>query len=184
MRTLTSFNARCPEEVAIFFRVVPPAITKERNPMQSSEPALTVIQPKLLHKEYRRPIQEILTDLAKPIPPRLLAQRKQGGVMLTYIPWYFVVRLLDYYTPGWQGQVISITPTSDRIFLVYRLTLQAAEGKFTREATGTELLKEWSQKKQELRELAFGDPSSNAESMAFRRAAAKFGLGLSLYEKE
>jgi len=28
--------------------------------MQSSEPALTVIQPKLLHKEYRRPIQEIL----------------------------------------------------------------------------------------------------------------------------
>ena len=28
--------------------------------------------------------------------------------MLTYIPWYFVARLLDYYAPGWQGQVVSI----------------------------------------------------------------------------
>ncbi|QYO62305.1 hypothetical protein [Leptolyngbya sp. 7M] len=32
-------------------------------------------------------------------------------------------------------------------------------------------------------ELAYGDPSSNAESMAFRRAAARFGLGLYLYSK-
>jgi len=33
-------------------------------------------------------------------------------------------------------------------------------------------------------ELAYGDPSSNAESMAFRQATAKFGLGLYLYEKD
>jgi len=33
------------------------------------------------------------------------------------------------------------------------------------------------------REIAYGDPSSNAESMAFRRACAKFGLGLYLYSK-
>jgi hypothetical protein len=32
-----------------------------------------------------------------------------------------------------------------------------------------------------MRELAYGDPSLNAESMAFRRAAAKHGLGLYLY---
>jgi hypothetical protein len=32
-------------------------------------------------------------------------------------------------------------------------------------------------------ELAYGDPSSNAESMAFRRAAARFGLGLYLYRR-
>jgi hypothetical protein len=31
-------------------------------------------------------------------------------------------------------------------------------------------------------EIAYGDPSSNAESMAFRRACANFGLGLDLYE--
>jgi hypothetical protein len=39
-------------------------------------------------------------------------------------------------------------------------------------------------KKEKIVELAYGDPSSNAESMAFRRAAAKFNLGLYLYEKE
>jgi len=31
---------------------------------------------------------------------------------------------------------------------------------------------------------SYGDPQSNAESMAFRRAAARFGLGLHLYEGE
>jgi hypothetical protein len=30
---------------------------------------------------------------------------------------------------------------------------------------------------------SFGDTSSNAESMVLRRAAAKFGLGLYLYDK-
>jgi hypothetical protein len=30
----------------------------------------------------------------------------------------------------------------------------------------------------------YGDPSSNAEGMALKRAAAKFGLGLYLYHKE
>jgi len=29
----------------------------------------------------------------------------------------------------------------------------------------------------------YGDPSSNAEAMALKRAAAKFGLGLYLYLK-
>ncbi len=85
--------------------------------------------------------------------------------------------------------------------ITYRITIHAAEGAFSREATGTELLKEdkeiWLGEKPnqyplkddlgrvatESRDLAYGDPSSNAESMAFRRAAAKFGLGLYLYEK-
>jgi hypothetical protein len=29
----------------------------------------------------------------------------------------------------------------------------------------------------------YGDPSSNAEAMALKRAASKFGLGLYLYQK-
>lgn len=57
-----------------------------------------------------------------------------------------------------------------------------------REATGTEELKELTTDKTTgetiTRELAYGDPSSNAESMAFRRAAARFGLGLYLYDKD
>ncbi len=126
------------------------------------------------HKGPAHPIVEILEDLRKPVPQRFLAQRKQGGTLLTYIPWFNVVKLLDHFACGWEGTVASITTTSDRIFLTYRLTLHAAEGSFTREATGTEALNCGS----------YGDPSSNAESMAFRRAAVKFGLGLHLYEKE
>jgi hypothetical protein len=32
-------------------------------------------------------------------------------------------------------------------------------------------------------EIAYGDPSSNAESMALRRAASKFGLARYLYDE-
>lgn len=153
-------------------------------------------------KDYRRPIRVILADLAKPIPKKYLATRKQGGATLTYLPWFNCCKLLDRCAPGWEGQVASTHTTADRLFVTYRLTIHAAEGDFSREATGTELLKEekeiWVGEKfdrrllkdeydrpiTELRELAYGDPSSNAESMAFRRAAAKFGLGLYLYEKD
>lgn len=149
---------------------------------------VTPIDQKPKSKPFARPILEILEDLKKPIPKRLLDTRKQGGANITYIPWYNVVKLLDFYAPGWEGQVVQVTSTPDRIFLTYRLTIHAAEGKFTREATGTETLKEEvfdktaNQKK--LREHAYGDPSSNSESMAFRRAAAKFGLGLELYDRD
>lgn len=96
---------------------------------------------------------------------------------------------------------MKIETTSDRIFIVGRLSITCAEGLVYREATGTERLKDekeiWIGEKPnrrplrdehdrpvtELKELAYGDPSSNAESMAFRRAAAKFGLGLYLYDR-
>lgn len=92
-----------------------------------------------------------------------------------------------------------MTTTCDRLFLVGRLTIPTCDGIVYREASGTELLKEektiwvgepnnrrplkddYDRPITEPRELAYGDPSSNAESMAFRRAAARFGLGLYLY---
>lgn len=155
--------------------------------MQSTTPTLAVVE-KTQFKAYGRPLAEITADLAKPVPQRFLAQRKQGKQELTYIPWHHVNRLLDYYAPGWEGEVTKIVCTSDRIFVTYRLTIHAAEGAFSREATGTEVLKEEYFDKvsgtTKIRELAYGDSSSNAESMAFRRSAARFGLGLSLYLKD
>jgi hypothetical protein len=57
--------------------------------------------------------------------------------------------------------------------MTVRLTIQCAEGTVYREATG-----------QEDETLdSYGDSSSNAESMALRRASAKFGLGLALYDQ-
>jgi hypothetical protein len=169
----------------------------------SSETAISQPQSgESFYKPFRRPIAVILADLSKPIPKKYLATRKQGGATLTYLPWFNCCKLLDRCAPGWEGRVTHMHTTHDRIFVTYCLTIHAEEGSFTREATGTELLKEekevWvgekpnrhqlkdelSRPMTEARELAYGDPSSNAESMAFRRAAAKFGLGLYLYEKD
>jgi len=73
------------------------------------------------------------------------------------------------------------------VFIVGRLSIPCADGDVWREATGTECLKEIKTDKGTgeviIKELAYGDPTSNAEAMALRRAAAKFGLGLYLYEK-
>lgn len=148
------------------------------------------------------PLTQIQAALSRPLPEAMLAKRKQGGTTLAYIPWYVANRILDKYAPGWTWEIRNLVISGDRLFLTGRLTIPAAEGNVYRDATGTELLKEekpvWVGEKpnqqllkddlgrpvMESRELAYGDPSSNAESMAFRRAAARFGLGLYLYEKK
>jgi len=129
---------------------------------------------------FARPIAEILEDLAKPIPKRLIKQLEKRDsatgevIYLDYIPWYTVARLLDLYAPGWEGRVEHVQAVGDRLVTTYVLTIHAAEGAFIRTATGSEAVNY----------DGYGDVSSNAESMAFRRAAAKFGLGLDLYNRD
>ncbi|HEY9846698.1 MAG TPA: hypothetical protein V6D03_10930, partial [Candidatus Caenarcaniphilales bacterium] len=95
-------------------------------------------------------------------------------------------KLLDRCASGWQVEVANLHTTSGRLFLSYHLSIYAEDGIFTREATDTELLQEEYfdkvTKVRKIREL--GDPSSNSQSMALYRAAAKFGLGLYLYRKD
>jgi len=122
----------------------------------------------------KRSIADIIADLSKPLPEDCLEQRKQGGTTLHYVAWHKAVNLLDTYAPGWSSEVTKMTFSDTRIFLVCRISIPCLEGVVHREATGTE----------ELDSSSYGDPSSNAESMAFRRAAAKFGLALYLYDKE
>lgn len=140
-------------------------------------------QPRVLLAQ--RPIAAILRDLAQPLP---VATRRQGGKTINYIPWYRVNKRLDEVTGGhWEGRITHLQLTTDRIILTYAVTIHASDGSYTREATGTELLKEslWDKDKQTwvTSEITYGDCSSNAESMAFRRACARFGLGLALYDK-
>jgi hypothetical protein len=92
---------------------------------------------------------------------------------VTYVPWYNAVRYLDKYAPGWSYRIKSITPIGKSVVVVAEISITAAEGIITRQATGIE----------DDEVSGYGDPSSNAESMALRRAAAKFGLGLYLYDK-
>ena len=119
-----------------------------------------------------RKIDEIVSDLSQRFP-QYEFEKPRGGTKLTFISWYNVVNILDKYAPGWSGGVERMRMTDNRIVLTYRISIPTEEGVVSRSATGTE----------ELNVKGYGDPSSNAESMAFRRAAAKFGVGLYLYDK-
>ncbi|HLM00646.1 MAG TPA: Rad52/Rad22 family DNA repair protein [Pyrinomonadaceae bacterium] len=120
-----------------------------------------------------RSIRDIVKDLSKPVAKRHLRTRKQGGKELTYISWYDAVKYLDHYAPGWCYEVRSMNSVGGKLILTIRLSIPCLEGVVYREATGQE----------EEETNSYGDSSSNAESMALRRAAAKFGLGLSLYDQ-
>jgi len=120
-----------------------------------------------------RSIREIVKDLSKPVAARHLRKRKQGGKEITYIAWHDAVKYLDHYAPGWCYEVRSIDSIGGKLILTIRLSVPCAEGVVYREATGQE---------DETLE-SYGDSSSNAESMALRRSAAKFGLGLYLYDQ-
>lgn len=122
-------------------------------------------------------IEQIIEELSQPIPPEFLYTRKQGNTELTYISWHGAVRLLDMYAPGWSGQVVNILETPNYCYVTYRISIPTDNGVVHRDATGSESITN------HLAGKGYGDPSSNAESMAFRRAASKYGLGLYLYSK-
>lgn len=120
-----------------------------------------------------RSIREIVKDLSKPIAQKHLRKRRQGGKEILYLAWHDAVKYLDHYATGWCYEVRRIDSIGGKLILTIRLSIPCAEGIVYREATG-----------QEDETLdAYGDSSSNAESMALRRAAAKFGLGLGLYDQ-
>jgi hypothetical protein len=133
------------------------------------------------------PLRDILQALSRPLPAKMLETKSLKGQKIIFLSWKFIPPILDKYCRGWCWEIRTVQTTSDRIFLVGRLTIPTSDGMVWREATGTEMLKE--EKVDKVtgevieREIAYGDPSSNAESMAFRRACAKFGLGLYLYSK-
>lgn len=123
-----------------------------------------------------RPLAEILRDLNKRVPDKVLKTRNDEGVMLKYIPWYHANRMLSFYAPGWSGEVRSIVFASDSstVSVVYRVTIRGSDGEAWRESSGTA----------SLADTQYGDPVQKAEGMAFRRACARFGLGLYLYHED
>jgi hypothetical protein len=124
-------------------------------------------------KTELRSIREIVKDLSKPIAQKHQRKRRQGGKEIIYLAWHDATKYLDHYAPGWCYEVRNIQNIGGKLILTVRLSVPSAEGIIYREATG-----------QEDEDLdAYGDSSSNAESMALRRAAAKFGLGLHLYDQ-
>jgi len=130
----------------------------------------------------RRPLEDILEDMQQPIRGRHLETKRKGGDELTYCPWYRVARYVEHYTNGHWSKSLDVWTTDRRIFVRVTVTIDAADTTVSRSATGTEKLQKIDSETGEVKDIAYGDPSSNAESMAFRRACAQFGLGLGLYE--
>ncbi len=120
-----------------------------------------------------RSIRDIVADLTKPVAKRHLRKRKQGGKEIAYIAWHDAIKYLDHFAPGWNYEVREINSIGGKLILTVRLSVLCAEGVVYREATGQE----------DEDKDSYGDSSSNAESMALRRAASKFGLGLYLYDQ-
>ena len=120
-----------------------------------------------------RSIRDIVADLTKPVAKRHLRKRKQGGKEIAYIAWHDAIKYLDHFAPGWNYEVREINSIGGKLILTVRLSVLCAEGIVFREATGQE----------DEDKDSYGDSSSNAESMALRRAASKFGLGLYLYDQ-
>jgi len=126
-----------------------------------------------------RSIRTIVTDLSRPLPAACIATKtlraKSGkSAQIAYLHWTTVAKVLDAYAPGWQGTVERIERVGTACVITYRLTIPCLEGLIVREATG-----------QEEEEVdGYGDSTSNAEAMAFKRAAAKFGVGRWLYDKD
>lgn len=120
-----------------------------------------------------RSIREIVKDLSKPVAKRHLRKRKQGGKEIFYIAWHDAIKYLDHYASGWNYEIRSMNSISGKLILTVRLSIPCLEGIVYREATGQE---------DEDLEI-YGNSSSNAESMALRRACTKFGLGLYLYNQ-
>ena len=125
-------------------------------------------------------LAQIEAALSRQLPASMLESKTIKGQKIPFISWTTAAKILSKYAPGWQWRVIEIKAYGGRLFLIGELSIPTSDGMTTRQASGTETLQELD-RDGNWREISYGDPSSNAESMAFRRAAAKFGLGLYLY---
>ncbi|CAH9073098.1 unnamed protein product [Cuscuta epithymum] len=124
-----------------------------------------------------RPLSEILKELNKKVPDSLIRVRTEAdGFPIKYIPWHVINRIMNLHAPEWSGEVRSMTYSADgnSVSVVYRVTLYGTDAEIFRESTGTV----------SIGEPGFGDAVQKAEAMAFRRACARFGLGLHLYHEE
>ena len=114
--------------------------------------------------------QELRDALNRPTDPTLVRSRRQGTVEVDYLEWFTVNRILDTHCPGWSGEAV-VTTVGDTVIVTYTIRIPTAEGVVSRSATGSE-------------KLGSGfDPVASAEQQAFKRAAARFGIGLDLYDK-
>jgi len=119
---------------------------------------------------------EMLEALRKPVERSRISFKTLKGNRIEYIAWYDLCDILDERLglESWSWEVGDVQQVGNYLTLVGTLTLNGEDTRLTREATGIEPLDT----------TPYGDPSSNAEAMALRRAAAKMGLARYLWAKD
>jgi hypothetical protein len=138
-----------------------------------------------------RTLAEIEADLSAPIPDEYLGTKTKGGRTFTIFTWMVAQGFLNKYAPGWHGHA-TLTYSGERVGCVYQLCIPTSDyGLVCRAASGddqedddevpefetTDERKKW---ESEQRQRQFGTPTTRAEGQAFKRAAARFGLGMYL----
>jgi len=114
--------------------------------------------------------EQLRDTLNQPTDPSLIRHRRQGGTEFDYLEWFTVNRILDTHCPGWSGDAV-VTVAGDTVIVTYTIRIPTEQGMVSRSATGSD-------------KLGSGfDPVASAEQQAFKRAAARFGIGLDLYDK-
>jgi hypothetical protein len=131
---------------------------------------MTLLTSLVLLEDTMNSFQELRDTLNRPTDPTLVRSRRQGTVEVDYLEWFTVNRLLDAHCPGWSGEAV-VTTAGDTVIVTYTIRIPTSEGIVSRSATGSE-------------KLGSGfDPVASAEQQAFKRAAARFGIGLDLYDR-
>lgn len=132
--------------------------------------------PEIPSSTISRPLADVLRELNRRVPDRLIKVRVEEGFTTRYVPWHIVNRIMNLHAQEWSGEVRSITYSNDgkSVSVVYRVTIYGVDAEIHRESSGTASTED----------TGFGDPVQKAEAMAFRRACARFGLGLHLYHED
>ena len=117
-------------------------------------------------------MSDTLRRIGQPVPSGLVSHKTLKGSQISYIAWYDACDLMDERAPGWSYEVRDVLDIAGKVALVVRVSVPCDDGTLSRDATGNE----------DDTVKGYGDPLSNAESMALRRAFAKFGLGRELYQ--
>jgi hypothetical protein len=117
-------------------------------------------------------LAEILESLRRPVPPKYLSEKSTGKFKATYMHHAVVRDFLDARAPGWEWTV-RLEGIAGKVYVIGTLTVVGSDGRVSRDGLGNE--------DDDLD--GYGDPSSNAEAQALRRAAMAFGFCRNLWRK-
>lgn len=114
-----------------------------------------------------------LTALMERFPDRWHESKSLKGNKITFVSWHHYADQLDRILgpDGWTIEEPTVTVTPNRVIVAVGLTIPGSGTKWN---VGDEVLDKDS----------FGTASTNAFAQAFKRAAAMWGLGRYMYEKD